>query len=133
MRRMNLPPIANGLQLKHLTLRDWVDLTDRWLSVRQQNVEAAMRRANAGHADIARVLEDYARRQGTYQVLGDMCKTADGCMMLLERAAERAGANADRLESALAGMTPDEIAVLALQACGFRIAAPTQDDAAGNA
>jgi len=130
---MNRPPIVNGLQLKHLTLRDWVDLTDRWLSVRQQQVEAALRRSGAAHADIARVLEDFSGRQGTYQVLGDMCKTADGCMMLLERSAERAGIGAEALEAALLGMTPDEVAVLALQVCGFRLAQPAPDAAPGNA
>lgn len=118
---MKAPITVNGLHLRFLTLRDWASLTERWLAARQTEHEQALRRSGASAADIASALQDYASRKSTYGLLLEMCKTWDGCSMILERAASNAGATPEQLQAALEGTDPDSVAVLAMRACGWDI------------
>lgn len=120
---MKAPIIVNGLQIGYLSLRDWCDLTQRWLVTRQQEHEAALRRAGAAPVDIAKAVQEYAERKSAYGLLLEMCKTYDGASMILERAAQNGGQTADALNAALEGMDPDTVAVLAMRACGWELKA----------
>ena len=81
---MKAPLIVNGVQLRFLSLRDWCELTQRWLVARQQEHEAALRRAGAAAVDIAKAVQEYADRKSTYELLLEMCKTYDGASLILE-------------------------------------------------
>ena len=129
---MKPPLTVNGLTLGYLTLRNWCELTQRWLAVRQQEHEQALRRAGAGAAEIARAAQDYAGRKSAYGLLLEMCKTYDGAMLILECAAQRAGVLPDALYAALEGLDPDHVAVLAMRACGWELKAG-EDASQGNA
>lgn len=125
------PPITvNGITLRYLCLKDWTELTHRWWSVRQQDHEQALRRANATAVEIAQAAQEYTAKRSTYGLLLEMCKTYDGASLVLERAAERSGISSDALHVALEGMDPDSVAVLAMRACGWDIKPPTDS---GNA
>lgn len=128
---MKAPIIVNGVQLRFLSLRDWCDLTQRWLVTRQQEHEAALRRTGASPVDIAKAAQEYADRKSTYGLLLEMCKTYDGASLILERAAQNGGHPLDVLHAALEGMDPDAVAVLAMRACGWELKA--EKDAEGNA
>lgn len=128
---MKAPIIVNGLQIGYLSLRDWCDLTQRWLVTRQQDHEAALRRAGAAAVDIAKAVQEYADRKSTYGLLLEMCKTYDGASLILERSAQNGGQPADALHAALEGMDPDTVAVLAMRACGWELKA--DKDAEGKA
>ena len=125
---MKAPIIVNGLQIGYLSLRDWCDLTQRWLVTRQQEHEAALRRAGAAAVDIAKAVQEYADRKSTYGLLLEMCKTYDGCTLILERAASNAGFPADALNAALEGMDPDAVAIAAMRACGWDVKQPGADE-----
>lgn len=128
---MKAPLTVNGLQLRFLSLRDWTDLTGRWLVTRQQEHEAALRRMGASAVDIAKAVQDYAERKSAYGLLLEMCKTYDGATLILERAAQNGGQTLDALHGAIEGMDPDTVAVLAMRACGWELKA--DKDAEGKA
>ena len=128
---MKAPIIVNGVQIGYLSLRDWCDLTQRWLVTRQQEHEAALRRSGAAAVDIAKAVQEYAERKSAYGLLLEMCKTYDGASMILERAAQNAGHPVDAIHAALVGMDPDAVAVLAMRACGWELKA--DKDAEGKA
>ena len=128
---MKAPLIVNGIELRFLSLRDWCELTQRWLAARQQEHEAALRRAGAATVDIAKAVQEYAERKSTYGLLLEMCKTSDGASLILERAAQNAGHPVDAIHAALVGMDPDAVAVLAMRACGWELKA--DKDAEGKA
>ena len=123
---MRAPLTIGSLTLRFLTLRDWNDLTYRWLAARQQEHEQALRRAGASALEIAQAIQDYASKRSAYSLLLEMCKTYDGGTMILERAAQNAGVEKDALYAALEGFDPDGVAILAMRACGWEIKA--QDD-----
>lgn len=116
---MKPPLTVNGTTLRYLTLRDWVELTHDWLAARQHEQEASLRRTNADPASALKAAQDYAARRSTYGLLLEMCKTYDGALAILARAAKRAGVTEDGLDAALDGMDPDTVAVLAMRACGW--------------
>jgi hypothetical protein len=118
---MRAPLTIGSLTLRFLTLRDWNDLTMRWLAARQQEHEQALRRSGAGPADIARAVQEYADRRSAYALLLEMCKTFDGACMILERSAQNAGIERDHLHAAMEGLDPDAVAILAMRACGWEI------------
>lgn len=128
---MKAPIIVNGLQIGYLSLRDWCDLTQRWLVARQQEHEAALRRSGAAAVDIAKAVQEYADRKSAYGLLLEMCKTFDGASLILERAAQNGGQPVDAMHVALQGMDPDTVAVLAMRACGWELKA--DKDAEGKA
>jgi len=128
---MKAPLVINGVELRFLSLRDWCDLTHRWLMTRQQEHEAALRRGGASAVDVAKAVQEYAERKSTYGLLLEMCKTYDGAALILERAAQNAGQPADTMHAALEGMDPDSVAVLAMRACGWDIR-PGTDANQGN-
>lgn len=128
---MNAPITVNGITLRTICLRDWVELTQRWLAARQQDHEQALRRSGASAGDIAKSAQDYAERKSTYGLLLEMCKTYDGASLILERAAQRNGVLPDALYEALDGMDPDSVAVLAMRSCGWQIKAG-EDASQGN-
>lgn len=123
---MRAPLTIGSLTLRFLTLRDWNDLTYRWLAARQQEHEQALRRAGASALEIAQAVQDYASKRSAYSLLLEMCKTYDGGTMILERAAQNAGVDKDALYASLEGLDPDAVAILAMRACGWEIKA--QDD-----
>jgi hypothetical protein len=127
---MNAPITVNGVLLRTLCLRDWCELTQRWLSTRQQEHEQALRRSGATPVEVAKSAQDYAERKSAYGLLLEMCKTYDGASMILERAAQRGGVLPDALYEALDGMDPDAVAVLAMRCCGWQLKA---GDSEGNA
>jgi hypothetical protein len=118
---MKPPLTVNGLTLGYLCLRDWCELTQRWLATRQQDHETALRRSGATATEIAKAAEGYAGRKSAYGLLLEMCKTYDGACMILERAAQHGGILPDALHAALGGIDPDSVAVLAMRACGWEI------------
>ena len=126
---MNPLPTVGNLTLRYLTLRDWVELTEQWLSGRQIAHESSLRRAGASAVDIAKAAQEYADRRSTFETLGAMCKTSDGCLMILQRAQKLAGATDAQLTEALNGLTPNEVVTSALRCCGFRL----EQDSEGNA
>lgn len=120
---MRAPLTIGSLTLRFLTLRDWNDLTYRWLAARQQEHEQALRRAGASALEIAQAVQDYASKRSAYSLLLEMCKTYDGGTMILERAAQNAGVDKDALYASLEGLDPDAVAILAMRACGWEIKA----------
>ena len=128
---MKAPLTVNGITLRFLCLRDWCELTHRWLAARQQEQEQALRRSGASAVEIAKAAQDYAERKSAYGLLLEMCKTYDGATLILERAAQNGGQTLDALHGAIEGMDPDTVAVLAMRACGWDITAGK--DAEGNA
>lgn len=130
---MKAPLTVNGITLAYLSLRDWVELTQKWLAVRQQDQEAALRRMQATGTEIAQAAQDFASKRSTHGLLVDMCKTYDGALMILERSASRAGVPEDALDAALGGLDPDMVAVTAMRACGWEIKLPAEGADAGNA
>jgi hypothetical protein len=118
---MNPVPTLGKLTLRFLTLRDWVELTEQWMSARQVAQESALRRGGASATEIAKAAQDYAQRQGTFETLGAMCKTSDGCLMILQRAQKHAGVSDAQLTEAMSGLSPNDIVTAALRCCGFRI------------
>lgn len=128
---MKAPITVNGITLRFLCLRDWCELTHRWLAARQQEQEQALRRSGASAVEIAKAAQDYAARKSTYGLLLEMCKTYDGASLILERAAERNGVEPDSLHAAIEGIDPDAVAILAMRACGWELK-PTEGDS-GNA
>lgn len=126
---MNAQPIVGNLTLRFLSLKDWVELTEAWLSARQVAHEAALRRAGATPQEVARAAQEYADRRSTFETLGAMCKTADGCLMILQRAQRLAGATDAQLTDALSGMTPNEVVTGALRCCGFTFSEQSEGNA----
>ena len=123
---MRAPLTIGSLTLRFLTLRDWNDLTYRWLAARQQEHEQSLRRAGASAVEVAQAVQEYASKRSSYSLLLEMCKTYDGGTMILERAAQNAGVEKDALYAALEGFDPDAVAILAMRACGWEIKG--QDD-----
>lgn len=128
---MKAPVTAGTVTFKFLSLRDWTELTTKWLAARQQEHEAALRRSGAAAQDIALAAQDYASKRSAYGTLIEMCKTYDGALMVLERGAQRGGFDASALDAALEGMDPDGVCILAMRVCGWDIK-PPQDDQQGN-
>ena len=126
--RMRAQPTVGNLTLRFLTLRDWTDLTARWLGARQAEHEQALRRSGASPVEVAQAAQEYASRRSAYSLLLEMCKTYDGCTLILERAASNAGFPADALNAALEGMDPDAVAIAAMRACGWEIKQPGADE-----
>ena len=126
---MRAPPTIGSLTLRFLTLRDWNELTQRWLAARQQEHEQALRRCGASALEVAQAAQEYANRRSIYTLLLDMCKSFDGSCMILERAAQRAGITSDALYAELEGLDPDSVAIHAMRACGWEIKPP---DDSGN-
>lgn len=120
---MKPPLTVNGITLRFLCLRDWCELSQQWLAIRQQDQESAMRRSGATAVEMAKAAQDYAAKRSTYGLLLEMCKTFDGAMLILERSAQRTGILPDALHSAIEGMDPDSVAVLAMRACGWDLKA----------
>lgn len=118
---MNALPTLGTLTLRFLTLRDWVEVTEAWLSARQVAHEAALRRAGAVPADISKAAQEYADKRSTYETLGQMCRTSDGCLMILQRAQKHAGVTDAQMHEAMSGLSPNEIVATALRCCGFRL------------
>lgn len=118
---MRAPLTIGSLTLRYLTLRDWNDLTYRWLAARQQDHEQALRRTGATAVEIAEAVQGYASKRSAYSLLLEMCKTYDGGTMILERAAQNAGVEKDALYASLEGIDPDAVAILAMRACGWEI------------
>ena len=128
---MKPPVTVNGITLRFLSLRDWCELTQKWLGIRQQEQEQALRRSGATAVEIAKAAQEYTARKSTYGLLLEMCKTYDGAAMILERAAQNNGHPVDALHAALEGIDPDSVAVLAMRSCGWDLKAPEGE--AGNA
>lgn len=128
---MKAPVTAGTVTFKFLSLRDWTELTTKWLAARQQDHEAALRRSGAGAQEIALAAQEYASKRSAYMTLIEMCKTYDGALAILERGATRGGFGADALDAALEGMDPDSVCILAMRVCGWEIK-PTKDDQQGN-
>jgi hypothetical protein len=120
---MRAPLTIGSLTLRFLTLRDWCELTREWLGARQQAHEQALRRSGASALEIAQAVQQYADRQSAYALLLDMCKTYDGALMILERAGRNSGVSADQVHAALEGANPDDVAILAMRACGWELKA----------
>lgn len=118
---MRAPITINGIVLRFLSLRDWSDLSAKWLAARQHEHEQSLRRAGASAVEIAQAVQEYAAKRSAYGLLLEMCKTWDGCVLILERAAGNSGIRADDLHAALEGLDPDAVAVLAMRACGWEI------------
>lgn len=127
---MKPPLTVNGITLRFLCLRDWCELTQQWLAMRQQEQEQVMRRSGASAVEMAKAAQEYASRKSAYGLLLEMCKTFDGASLILERAAQRSGVLPDALHAAIEGMDPDSVAVLAMRACGWDLKA---GDDQGNA
>ena len=124
---MRAPLTIGSLTLRFLTLRDWNDLTYRWLAARQQEHEQALRRAGASAVEVAQAVQEYASKRSAYSLLLEMCKTYDGGTMILERAAQNAGVEKDELYASLEGLDPDAVAILAMRACGWEIKAQADE------
>lgn len=120
---MRAPLTIGSLTLRFLTLRDWCELTREWLGTRQQAHEQALRRSGASALEIAQAVQQYADRQSAYALLLEMCKTYDGALAILERAARNSGIKPDELHAALEGKNPDDVAILAMRACGWELKA----------
>jgi len=118
---MRAPLTIGSLTLRYLTLRDWCDLTREWLGARQQAHEQALRRAGAPAVEIAQAMQQYAEKQSAYALLIEMCKTYDGALAILERSARNSGVQPEQVFSALEGMNPDDVAILAMRACGWEL------------
>lgn len=127
---MKAPPTVGSLTLRFLSLRDWTELTAKWLGARQSEHEQALRRAGAAPAEIAQAVQEYAAKRSAYSVLIEMCKTYDGCTLILERAASHAGIRPEELYAALDGLDPETVGMTAMRACGWDIGGGS--DAEGN-
>ena len=120
---MTPQPTINGMVLRVLSARDWLELSREWIGREQARMESSMRRAGADGMDVARAVEEFAKAHSTYSVLAAMCKTIDGSLSILERAAKRAGVSRDALDEALTGVEPDEVIMAAYRCLGFRVGA----------
>lgn len=128
---MKAPPTVGHLTLRFLSLRDWTELTAKWLGSRQGEHEQSLRRAGATPIEIAQAVQEYAAKRSSYSLLIEMCKTYDGCTLVLERAAMHAGIRNEELYAALEGMDPESVGMAAMRACGWDIASERDDQ--GNA
>ena len=119
---MNPQPIINGMTLRILSARDWLELSREWVGREQARIESSMRRAGADGMEVAKAVEEFAKAHSTYSVLAAMCKTIDGSLSILDRAAKRAGVSREALDEALTGIEPDQVIMCAYRCLGFRIA-----------
>ena len=104
-----------------LSARDWLELSREWVGREQARIESSMRRAGADGMEVAKAVENFAKEHSTYSVLAAMCKTIDGSLSILDRAAKRAGIGRDALDEALTGVEPDEVIMCAYRCLGFRV------------
>jgi len=118
---MNPQPTINGMVLRILSARDWLELSREWVGREQARIESSMRRAGSDAMEVAKAVEDFARDHSTYSVLAAMCKTIDGSLAILDRAAKRAGVGRDALDEALTGVEPDEVIMCAYRCLGFKV------------
>jgi hypothetical protein len=119
---MTPQPIINGMVLRILSARDWLELSREWVGREQARIESSMRRAGAEGMEIAKAVEDFAKDHGTYSVLAAMCRTIDGSLAILDRAAKRAGVTREALDEALVGVEPDQVIMCAYRCLGFKVA-----------
>ena len=119
---MKPQPVLNGLTLRILSARDWLELAREWIAREQSRIESSMRRAGASGIDVATAVEEFAKQHSSYSVLAAMCKTIDGSLAILDRAATRAGVSKDALNEALTGVEPDEVILCAYRCLGFSLA-----------
>ena len=119
---MNPQPTINGMTLRILSARDWLELSREWVGREQARIESSMRRAGADGMEVAKAVEEFAKAHSTYSVLAAMCKTIDGSLSILDRAAKRAGVSREALDEALTGIEPDQVIMCAYRCLGFRIA-----------
>lgn len=119
---MNPQPTVGNLTLRILSPRDWLELSREWIGKEQAKIEASMRRAGANGTEIAREVERFAESHQTYSVLVAMCRNVEGSLMILDRAAQRAGVSRDALDEAMVGHQPDELMMCAYRCMGFRVA-----------
>jgi hypothetical protein len=118
---MTPQPTINGMVLRILSARDWLELSREWVGREQARIESSMRRTGADAMEVAKAVEDFARDHSTYSVLAAMCKTIDGSLAILDRAAKRAGVGRDALDEALTGVEPDEVIMCAYRCLGFKV------------
>jgi hypothetical protein len=119
---MNAQPTINGMTLRVLSARDWLELSREWIGREQARIESSMRRAGADGMEVAKAVEAFAKEHSTYGVLAAMCKTIDGSLSILDRAAMRAGVSKDALGEALTGVEPDQVIMCAYRCLGFKLA-----------
>jgi hypothetical protein len=118
---MTPQPIINGMTLRILSARDWLELSREWVGREQARIESSMRRAGADGMEVAKAVEDFAKDHGTYSVLAAMCRTIDGSLAILDRAAKRAGVTREALDEALTGVEPDQVIMCAYRCLGFKV------------
>ena len=119
---MKPQPTINGLALRILSARDWLELSREWIGREQARIESSMRRAGASGMEVAKAVEEFAGQHSTYSVLSSMCKTIDGSLAVLDRAALRANVSKDALNEALTGVDPEEVIMCAYRCLGFSLA-----------
>jgi hypothetical protein len=119
---MTPQPIINGMTLRILSARDWLELSREWVGREQARIESSMRRAGADGMEVAKAVEDFAKDHSTYSVLSAMCRTIDGSLAILDRAAKRASVTREALDEALTGVEPDQVIMCAYRCLGFRVA-----------
>jgi hypothetical protein len=119
---MNPLPTIGTATLRVLSPRDWLELSREWLSKEQHRLEASMKRAGATGIDVAREIERFAESHSTFSVLVAMCRSVEGSLMIIDRAATRAGLSRDALDEALEGVQPDDIMLTAYRCMGFKLA-----------
>lgn len=127
---MNPQPIIGGIALRILSPRDWLDLSREWLSKEQAKLEASMKRAGAAGIDVAREVERFAEAHSTFSVLVAMCRNLEGSIMIIDRAASRAGVSREALDDAMVGLQPEELMMCAYRCMGFKVA--SDGDSAGS-
>jgi hypothetical protein len=119
---MNPQPIIGGIALRILSPRDWLELSREWLSKEQAKLEASMKRAGAAGIDVAREVERFAESHSTFSVLVSMCRNLEGSLMIIDRAASRAGVSREALDDAMVGLQPEELMMCAYRCMGFKVA-----------
>jgi len=118
---MTPQPTIGGIALRILSPRDWLDLSREWLSKEQAKLEASMKRAGAAGIDVAREVEKFAEAHSTFSVLVSMCRNLEGSLMIIDRAAARAGVTREALDDAMVGLQPEELMMCAYRCMGFKV------------
>jgi hypothetical protein len=125
---MTPQPIINGMVLRILSARDWLELAREWVAREQARIESSMRRAGADGTEVAKAVEAFAAQHSSYSVLAAMCRTIDGSLAILDRAAKRAGVSREALDEALTGVEPDDVMICAYRCLGFKMSGETDAD-----
>jgi hypothetical protein len=114
-------PTIGSLSLRTLSPRDWLELSRDWIGKEQAKIEASMRRAGASGTEIAREVERFAESHQTYSVLVAMCRNVEGSLMIIDRAATRAGVTREAVDEAMVGLQPEELMLCAYRCMGFKV------------